>query len=858
MSIETPEFSLVVLIGPTSSGKTTFAHEKFGAHEVISSDVCRAMVSDDPTNQRATADAFDVLHAIVEKRLKNRRLTVVDATSLQPNAREPLVQLARDHDCPITAIVFDLPQDALYGRNRARADRNIPDRVVRNHLQALRQTKRQLRKEGFRRAHYVKSAPEADDAVIIRTPMRSNRTELTGPFDIIGDVHGCHTELQSLLEKLGYQESVTDTGRQYVHPEGRIAVFVGDLVDRGPGSDIVLELVMNMADAGDALCVIGNHEDKLLRTMRGNPTTVSHGLQETLDQLAKRDEAFRARVNTFLRSLPAHLMLDGENLAVAHAGITENYLGRFSHRVAQFCMYGETNGETDEWDLPVRVNWARNYRGRATVVYGHTPVEKAEFFNGTINVDTGCVFGGQLSALRYPENEVVSVPAQQTYYEAARPIGSGMQDPANANANGRRSPHHHLLLIDDVMARRPIETALRGNISIRPEQAQAALEVVSRFAVDPRWLVYAPPTMSPCETSRLDEFLEHPAEAFAYFQTNGVETVICQEKHMGSRAIVIAGRDANAIERKFGIRDENAAMCYSRTGRPFFTDPDPSIETKFYRRVRDAIGQAGLWDELESDWIILDCEFMPWSYKAQGLLRSQYAATAAAADNTLAQIRQAFERLSARNIETDPELSRRINLRSHAAQMFRDAYRNYCWEVKSVNDIELAPFHVMASQGKVHTDRDHDWHMSVGRRLQDADPGMFVATNHLRVDVTDKGQVEQATTWWLTLTQAGREGMVVKPMSFTAQSARTMVQPAVKCRGSEYLRIIYGPEYNLPHNIDKVRRRSLRGKQNAAVQEFALGVEGLERFVRNEPLHRVHECAFAVMALETQPMDPRL
>ena len=855
MKIETPEFSLVVLVGPTSAGKTTFARSKFGEHEVISSDVCRALVSDDPASQQANADAFDILHAIVAKRLKNRRLTVVDATSLQQSAREPLVQLARDHDCPITAIVFDLPQDVLYERNRARPDRNIPHHVVRNHIQALRQTKHQLRKEGFRRTPYVKNAQEAQDAEIVRIPMRSNRAEVTGPFDIIGDVHGCHQELQTLLEKLGYRFTDTDSGLQYAHPEGRTAIFVGDLVDRGPGSDVVLEIVMNMIETENALCVIGNHEDKLLRTMRGNPTQVSHGLQETLDQLERRDEAFRDRVSAFLRGLPAHLMLDGEKLAVAHAGITENYQGRFSRRVSAFCMYGETNGETDEWGLPVRMNWARDYRGQATVVYGHTPVEKAEWFNRTINLDTGCVFGGKLSALRYPENEVISVPALRTYYEAVRPIGAGVKH--TGPENGQRSPEHHLLLIDDVLGRNPVHTSLRGNITVRPEQAQAALETVSRFAVDPRWIVYAPPTMSPCETSQLAEFLEHPAEAFEYFRQAETKTIMCQEKHMGSRAIVVAGRDANAIERKFGIRDENAAICYTRTGRPFFTDPDKTIETKFYDRVRKAILTAGLWDELETDWLVLDCELMPWSYKARELMWYQYAATGAA-NNTMERIQDTLDQLDSRDIEQNPDLRGTFESRAQATKLFRDAYRRYCWDVQSIEDIKLAPFHVMASQGRVHTDRDHDWHMDLAHRLSEADPRLFTRTDHLTVDVSDEKQVERATDWWMSITEKGGEGMVIKPMSFTAQSPRTMVQPALKCRGPEYLRIIYGPEYNLPHHIDKVRRRSLRGKQNAAVREFALGVEGLERFVRDEPLHRVHECAFAVLALETQPMDPRL
>ena len=417
MEINIPEFSLVVLIGPTLSGKTTFARKHFTTHEIISSDVCRAMISDDPTNQSVSADAFDIVHSIADKRLKNRRLTVIDATSLQSSAREPIVQLARDHNCPIAAIVFDLPQAVLYQRNNARVDRQLPNRVISNHVRNLRQTKRELRREGIRRPHFIASQEQANQATLVRVPMRSNHTHNHGPFDIIGDIHGCYQELRLLLAQLGYQFTEDQYGISAIHPQGRTAVFVGDLVDRGPAADLVLQLVMNMTQQGFALSVIGNHEDKLLRTLRGNPTTVSHGLQETLDQIAKHDEDFRQKVIDFIQKLPSHLMLDDNKLAVAHAGITENYQGRFSRQVSQFAMYGETTGETDEWGLPVRLNWAANYRGRANVVYGHTPVLTPQWFNGTINVDTGCVFGGKLSALRYPEEEIVSVAATKTHYE---------------------------------------------------------------------------------------------------------------------------------------------------------------------------------------------------------------------------------------------------------------------------------------------------------------------------------------------------------------------------------------------------------------------------------------------------------
>ena len=343
---------------------------------------------------------------------------------------------------------------------------------------------------------------------------------------------------------------------------------------------------MSMAADGTALCVAGNHESKLVRKLKGRNVQVSHGLAESLEQLELETPEFRQEATRFMDGLISHYVLDGGKLVVAHAGMKEEYQGRASARVRDFCLYGETTGETDEWGLPVRADWAAGYRGKATVVYGHTPVAEPVWLNRTINIDTGCVFGGSLTALRYPENELVSVPAARVYYEPVRPVVGGRQEDLRAVATNDRPSN--LLHIDDVMGKRVVSTRLRGNVTVREEQAAAALEVMSRFALDPRWLVYLPPTISPCETSRLPGLLEHPAEVFDYYRNNGVSSVVCEEKHMGSRAVVVAGRSADAIEQRFGIASESAGTCYTRTGRRFFED----------LATRDAVPGAGprrLW-----------------------------------------------------------------------------------------------------------------------------------------------------------------------------------------------------------------------------------------------------------------------
>ena len=314
------------------------------------------------------------------------------------------------------------------------------------------------------------------------------------------------------------------------------------------------------------MCVAGNHESKLVRKLKGRNVQVSHGLAESLEQLELESPEFQDQATQFMDGLISHYVLDDGNLVVAHAGMKEEYQGRASARVRDFCLYGETTGETDEWGLPVRADWAAGYRGKATVVYGHTPVAEPAWLNRTINVDTGCVFGGRLTALRYPENGLVSVPAARVYYEPVRPLVVGPQEEPRVVATDHRPSN--LLHIDDVMRKRVVSTRLRGNVTVREDPAAAALEVMSRYALDPRWLVYPPPTISPCETSKLPGLLEHPAEVFAYYRNNGVSSVVCEEKHRGTRAIVLEGRSSDAIQRRFGIASESAGTCYTHPDGP--------------------------------------------------------------------------------------------------------------------------------------------------------------------------------------------------------------------------------------------------------------------------------------------------
>jgi predicted kinase/diadenosine tetraphosphatase ApaH/serine/threonine PP2A family protein phosphatase/8-oxo-dGTP pyrophosphatase MutT (NUDIX family) len=1188
MTISLPSLCLVALVGPSGAGKSTFGRRHFKPTEVVSSDYCRGLVSDDENSLDASADAFDVLYHVVGKRLARGLLTVVDATNVREEDRAQLVKVAREHDVFAVAVVLDTPEPLCHERNRGRPGRDFGPHVVRRQLQQLRRSLRGLTREGFRHV-FVLDTPEAvEQAVVERVPLWTDKRHESGPFDVVGDVHGCYDELVALLTALGYrvdrrpadpttpkefpaakrmslgtQESTphalgrapdasggvpdasggvpeasggvpeafgrvpetfggvpeafggvpeafggvpealggfpkasgtspdaaadpagpaggaVDPGPAkprgpiipaagvavgpaaeivVTPPPGRRAIFVGDLVDRGPDSPSVLRLVMSMVRAGTAFCVPGNHDVKLLRKLRGKDVKLTHGLAETMAQLATEPPAFLHDVERFIDSLVSHYVLDGGRLVVAHAGMKQAYVGRSSGRVREFALYGDTTGETDELGLPERLNWAADYRGPAAVVYGHTPVPRPDWLNNTLNIDTGCVFGGALTALRWPERETVSVPARREYAAAGRPFlvppvdgavpvfgvraegvayaerpgvyavardaagrvavvrvpvgaflpggganpgesheqtlarevreetghavrlgrpigratqlvvgrdgkgyekqgtyyeaefGDRLGDPTEADHAlewlapdaaidalshdaqkwavrqvvnfGRTAQQQHDDVLDlaDVVGKRVVTTRLHQNVTVREENAIAALEVMSRFAADPRWLVYLPPTMSPVETSTdagtaagagaagepgtaaRPPLLEHPAEAFAYFRNAGVGRVVCQEKHMGSRAVVVVGKDAAAVARRFGVDAAEAAaggVVLTRTGRRFFDDR--GVEADLLARLRAAVSAAGLWDRFASDWLVLDCELMPWSAKAQDLLRDQYAAVGSAARGALASAVGSLQQAVARH-QSDPALSPgsgslaalldRYETRRDQADRYVAAYGRYCWPVRSAADLRLAPFHLLAAEGEVFVGRDHAWHMRTLAEVAAASAaletgpstapapvsrpadgpatptdrsafhtrggGVVMATAHREVDLSDPTSVATATDWWFALTAGGGEGMVVKPLDFVTRGPKGLVQPALKVRGPEYLRIIYGPEYDAPANLSRLRRRAVGAKRSLALREFALGVEALERFVRREPLRRVHECAFGVLALESEPVDPRL
>ena len=408
------EPSLVVLCGPAGAGKTTLARRCFAPTEVVSADVVRAMLCDDPSEQRINDEVFEVLHRIVEVRLKQGRLTVVDATNLEASARQPLRRLAKQSRLPTHLVVLDAPVELTRQRN-AQRDRQVSESVLRQHSQLLSRLPDALEKERWDRVDTLDASALAE-VVLKRSPLPPIRFDEHGPFDIIGDVHGCLTELLSLLAVLGYSEGG-------VHPDGRKLVFVGDLVDRGPDSVGVLRVVLSWVEQGRALMVPGNHDEKLYRWLQGRAVKVQGGLATTVSEWQEltvpEERLLRERFMRAMDQAPPYLWLDGGRLLVSHAGLEEVDHGRVGDAVRAFCLFGKTTGKFIE-GLPERLDWAAEYQGAPAVVHGHVPVRLAQWRNEVADVDLGVVFGGSLCAARWPERTFVSVPAVRTWWGAGR------------------------------------------------------------------------------------------------------------------------------------------------------------------------------------------------------------------------------------------------------------------------------------------------------------------------------------------------------------------------------------------------------------------------------------------------------
>jgi protein phosphatase len=425
MEIHLPEFCLVLLIGSLQSGKSTFAHTHFNPGDVLSLDTYLAEIPENTDLYSGTTGAVRRLNDALARRLKGGQFTVIDTDDLREDTRRTFLATAHRYYTQVIGIVFDLPSSVIRQRLQVWSENPLTSQLQGEQFTDLAHVLRNVRHEGFDNIVVFRTVDDVNQAQLVRDRLPVNYRHLHGPFDIIGDVHGCYDELVELLTRLGYRidmDSTVSLGLRVTPPDGRTLIFVGDLVDRGPKVVETLKLAMQVVSSGAALCVPGNHDDKLMRALKGRPVKVAHGLEQSLEQLEVTPRTFKEAVREFISDLPSHLVLDDGQLIVAHAGLKLSMHGRNTKSVRDFAMYGLTTGKLDQYGLPERINWAKEYQGAARVIYGHTPIPRHTWQNNTLNIDTGCVFGGALSALRLPENEIVTVRAKRQYALSARPF----------------------------------------------------------------------------------------------------------------------------------------------------------------------------------------------------------------------------------------------------------------------------------------------------------------------------------------------------------------------------------------------------------------------------------------------------
>ncbi|RBW69663.1 polynucleotide kinase-phosphatase [Bacillus taeanensis] len=863
MNIALPYAGIVLLVGPSNSGKSTLLKKliqqnKIRASEVVSSDDFRILVSDiefidwrDKPKEESdnlfdeyaeiSKEAFRIMDKIIEARCRLNKLTFIDATHLQPDDRKRYIALARKNHVPIIALVMDIPQDILLERDERR---NHPrgKRRIKQQFQVFKREKRFIKKEGYKAVYFIS---EPNEIELIR---RSNLLEIAieDGIDIIGDIHGCYDEMISLLEKLGYEKNEED---YYIHPEGRKFLSIGDIMSRGPHSLKTMLFFFRHVQQNLAYMIDSNHGWKIARWLGGRNVTLAHGDEKVEEDFKRYEEEFGAEqteeikkaLKEFLLKAPSHYVFKKNGvstLVCTHAGIKDEYIGKQSHEISDFCRYGDTDG-FDQNGKPNRKDWFVHHKTNTLIIWGHDPKPQPLLINSTINIDQGVVFGGKLTAFRYPEKQLFSVKALNDYSEFADNPLKKWEEQRLASPNINKFINGYSVL-----------TEYGGEITLYQEHVKPAIDTISHFTIPIEQLIYIPPTMSPTpHTSSYEDYLEHPKEAIDYYRSQGIQMMIAEKKHMGSRAILFLFKNEASAKKFIGI--ETLGVIYTRTGRRFF-----NVETKkeIVLKINKELQEKRYFEKYDTEYVLMDAEIMPWNLKAKELISSQYAHVS---ENAILDRRKLTHKI-ATAAEENEQLKiwlKEYEQKLENAEIFKEVFQKYCWDIKDNNDIQIAPFHILAHSNETLFHKPHVWHMEMNRELSKRS-SLFVETEYKMI--RDGDSEEEVISWWEEITRDGHEGIVMKPETFIARNKGKLIQPAIKVRGRKYLHIIYGMDYLLPENLVRLKNRNTGKKQKLALREFALGVEGIKRFVNGESIERVHECVLAVLAMESDSVDPRL
>lgn len=861
MKIIIPNSGIVLLIGASNSGKTTllnkWIHEEFILpSEVISSDEYRLMVSDTNFMQwtgrpkdeadslydqyyAISKEAFHMMDNIIEARCRLNKLTFIDATHLFSDDRKRYIALARKHHVPIVAVILDIPEEILLERDEQR-EHPRGKKKVKQQYQNLKREKHFIKKEGFKSIYSI-SADEELELVRTNHPLL---VDVEQGIDLIGDIHGCYDEFIALLEKLGYKENEESL---YFHPVGRKFMSVGDVMSRGPESIKTMLFFQRHVEHGLAYMTDSNHGWKIARWLDGRNVTLNYGDEKVEEEFVEYEQAYGAEktaetkemLKNFLLRAPSHYVLMKNDVPTAvctHAGIKDEFIGKQSSDIQDFCRYGDTSGLNGK-GKPIREDWFVHHKGSMVIIWGHDPKPQPLVINNTINIDQGIVFGGKLTAFRYPEKEFISV-------EAANDYSGPLDNPLKEWEKKRFDAPN----IEKFIEGYSVQTEQLGDVKIHPDIVKSAIDTISHYTIPIEQLLYIPPTMSPTpESAKLPDFLEHPKEAIEYYRSHGIETLIAEKKHMGSRAVLLLFKDKDSAKKTIGSEIEG--VIYSRTGRRFF---DKITEQKVVQDLNEELTQKGYYDKHETDFVLLDAEIMPWNLKAKELISSQYAHVSESALLDRQKILEKLytsERVDVKDwlVEYEEKLAN--------AETFKEVFQKYCWDIEGTDAIQIAPFHVLAHSNETFFHKPHTWHMKMNKELAE-DSSLFVTTDYKII--SDAVSEKEAITWWEEMTKDGHEGIVIKPEFYIPTYRGKLIQPAIKVRGRKYLHIIYGMDYLSPANLERLKKRNTGKKQKLALKEFALGIEGLKRFVNGDSIERVHECVLAALAMESDPVDPRL
>jgi polynucleotide kinase-phosphatase len=864
-TIHLPHAGIILLVGPSNTGKTTLLNQLIQENqiltsEVVSSDQFRVLVSDiefiswnsRPKEegdalfheyQQISNAAFLALDTVIAQRSKLNKLTFIDATHLREEEHEKYLQMGKKYHVPVIAMVLNISETELLRRDNERAFPRGRSRLKQQY-QHFKNTLRFIKKKPYRRVYMLGE----DELQVLNIKRLADplTIDVANGIDFIGDIHGCFDEFLEILNKLGYQEN--EEG-YYLHSEGRKILSLGDVMSRGPRSIETLQFFQKHVTAGYAYMIDSNHGWKIARWLDGKNVTLAHGDENVAAEFedfesqygSEETEKVKAQIKELLLEAKSHYIIqkNGVNVVVAtHAGIKDHYIGKQSPRISDFCRYGDHDG-LDENGKPIRKDWSVSHQSSELIVWGHDPKPQPLLVNNTLNIDQGVVFGGSLTAYRYPERQLVSVKAKRDY--------------ANVPDNPLKEWELKRLAAPNIMKflnGYSVITEQYGEVMIYDDGVKPALDDLSHYTLPLEEIVYLPPTMSPTpKPSRLEGYLEHPMEAFEYYRANGVETMVVEKKHMGSRGILFLFKDKEIAMDYVGR--ETLGTVYTRTGRAFFKK---ELEEQLVTHLHSDLEKCGYFEMYNTDFVLLDAEILPWNLKAKDLILNQYAHVGEMALLDREKLKTSLQTA----LESGKDVAvwmKEVDKGMENANIFNEVYQNYCWGTEGLEGVQIAPFHTLAHSTETFFDKPHTWHMEKNIEFSRIS-GLFMETDY-RV-VSDEESMKAAIKWWEEMTEDGHEGFVVKPDSFITRHKGKLLQPAIKVRGRKYLHIIYGIDYLLPDNLTRLKKRNAGKKQRNALKEFALGVEAVNRFVRRESLERVHECVLGILALEAESIDPRL